>query len=482
MFRSRYGARTKCPGVAHAPGLARSSLTVSDMSMKPISLAVATVLLATSTAQDLQSQVAWRPSVAARTNADVSVSACFDTRLKRLLSMDTVAAGRTLKPCLISLSGGARRALSTPPFAAAGGLLRLGYDGLRGRVVCVVTLRSSNTTYETWEWNATVWTRANSTATNLESPMRRLHWDDQRKRLVMLSSDPGNTYGVYEYVASAWRERRVLSRVPMRGIYLGAAIDDQSRIMLLQLVDGRVESWLLEGAQWRVLTGAAPTPRLQSSLCFDTKRERFVLHGGVSDGATLGDSWEWQGAWQQRAAGASVSAQRYGHNLVFDGDACVAIGGYRRINSRLNWKTDEVLTYSAVQAASSSSFGRNCGGTLAPRVTTKRLPWLGQQASFSLTGEVSPWLVFTGASKSAWGSTVLPLDLSGIGMSKCNLLVSPDLVWSIGARTTEFAYPVLVQRSLVGQTYYHQVANFQPAANAAGLAWSGGLELRIGAP
>lgn len=49
---------------------------------------------------------------------------------------------------------------------------------------------------------------------------------------------------------------------------------------------------------FHLLTSEAPSERGLPALGFDGARGVFVLYGGFgADGASLGDTWEWDGAW-----------------------------------------------------------------------------------------------------------------------------------------------------------------------------------------
>jgi hypothetical protein len=53
-------------------------------------------------------------------------------------------------------------------------------------------------------------------------------------------------------------------------------------------------------------------------MAHDPRRGRVVLFGGITGGASAGDTWEWDGTnWSQRAPATSPSA-RHGHALVYD--------------------------------------------------------------------------------------------------------------------------------------------------------------------
>ena len=79
--------------------------------------------------------------------------------------------------------------------------------------------------------------------------------------------------------------------------------------------------------------------------------------------------------------------------------------------------------------------------------------------------------------------TPLPLDLTGIGMVGCSLLVSPDLTVPLltqgGATTIGLQIPN--DPTLATYSIYLQAALIDPLANPAGLTLSNGGIARLGA-
>lgn len=216
-------------------------------------------------------------------------------------------------------------------------------------------------------------------------------------------------------------------------------------------------------------------------MCYDPLRRRFVRHGGDAyPNQGPGGTWDYRddGGWKLRLP----KPNRAQYSLVWDGRACVAVGGGRRVNSRLSGAADDVEELRLLRPASASSFGKNCGTRAAPRLTSGLLPWIGQAAGVEMTGVAGPWLLLTGVSRNTWGSLSLPIDLSGARMPGCSLWIRPDFVAVAPSTGSVLQYRLPQDPSLVGIAYYHQGAQYQPNANAAGLVWSGALALRIGQP
>lgn len=64
----------------------------------------------------------------------------------------------------------------------------------------------------------------------------------------------------------------------------------------------RNDTWLLTNGAWSQVEGDGPSTRGSPAMGYDAGRDVFVLYGGFdAGGALLGDTWEWDGAWQCKA-------------------------------------------------------------------------------------------------------------------------------------------------------------------------------------
>jgi hypothetical protein len=56
------------------------------------------------------------------------------------------------------------------------------------------------------------------------------------------------------------------------------------------------QTWEWDGSSWsRVNTPNSPGTRTEIAVAFDSLRDRVVLFGGMSGGAVLHDTWEYDG-------------------------------------------------------------------------------------------------------------------------------------------------------------------------------------------
>lgn len=86
------------------------------------------------------------------------------------------------------------------------------------------------------------------------------------------------------------------------------------------------DTWLWNGRGWsRAAATAAPSPRLNARMVFDSARGRIVLFGGSGVNGTLGDTWEWDGTnWLRRATPTSPSP-RESTQLAYDSKRKVTV-------------------------------------------------------------------------------------------------------------------------------------------------------------
>ncbi|MBK8974391.1 MAG: hypothetical protein IPM29_00545 [Planctomycetes bacterium] len=77
------------------------------------------------------------------------------------------------------------------------------------------------------------------------------------------------------------------------------------------------DTWEWDGANWTQFASGGPTARYRHALAYDSQRDRVVLFGGYNAGIRFGDTWEWDGnVWTLVAA--TGPTPRYGHALVYD--------------------------------------------------------------------------------------------------------------------------------------------------------------------
>lgn len=89
--------------------------------------------------------------------------------------------------------------------------------------------------------------------------------------------------------------------------------------------------WGWDGVNWTGLDSAGPGNRLHAGLAYDARRDRLVLHGGLSRPATpgdepgrYGDTWEWSADGWRRFAGSGPGVRDH-TAMAYDPDREVVI-------------------------------------------------------------------------------------------------------------------------------------------------------------
>jgi hypothetical protein len=77
-----------------------------------------------------------------------------------------------------------------------------------------------------------------------------------------------------------------------------------------------VEIWAWDGASWTLLDNTGPSRRGNTSVAYDSARNRLVLFGGYN-GTNLRDTWEWNGDTWALVSNTGPSA-RFGHAMTYD--------------------------------------------------------------------------------------------------------------------------------------------------------------------
>ena len=128
--------------------------------------------------------------------------------------------------------------------------------------------------------------------------------------------------------------------------------------------------------------------------------------------------------------------------------------------------------------------------TLTPTQSAETLgdradPYVGSTTRYSFSkGTGSSAAIFTlGFSRASWNTIPLPLDLMPFGAPTCRVVASPEIVLTTptnraGNARVDLAWPSDV--AFVGGLVYTQFWSYDPAANALGLAVTGGIETRLG--
>ena len=382
----------------------------------------------------------------------------------------------------------------------------LAYDQRRGKVV-LFGGDNWGALSDTWEWDGVTWTQRTPASAPPARAGHALAYDSARGRVVLFGGGVNTVPIVYadtwEWDGSTWTQRLPAQGPPARWWH-GLAFDSARGRMVLfggqsaSLTHDLSDTWLWDGSAWSQAASAInPLSRSSFGLAYDSARRRVVLFGGYrqvgSTSSVLSDTWEWNGTqWTQRTPARGPIA-RSGHALAYDSmrGQVVLFGGsqYAIRSSSIADYTSDTWEYASLRPASFAAFGTGCPGSGGMPVLAGdigSLPWLGDNFDATLTnlgtGPFAVPFVILGDSKSTWGSTPLPLDLTSIGMPGCtlytSLVVSYQLLNIGGAATWSVPIPNLA--ILVGVSVFAQGAIVSPSTNPLNLVMSNAAELKLG--
>ncbi len=97
--------------------------------------------------------------------------------------------------------------------------------------------------------------------------------------------------------------------------------------------------------------------------------------------------------------------------------------------------------------------------------------------------QLSAGSLLLGTSRTSFGTVTLPFDLTVLGAPGCALLASPEILvplQSDARGTTAIGLTLPNDPGLVGSSVFGQAFLLDPAANPLGLAWSNGMQVKVG--
>ena len=330
-------------------------------------------------------------------------------------------------------------------FAGAG----LAFDASRGRTVMFCSRKNQPTIMDTWEWDGATWTQRTPSQSPPARSWSTMAYDEARARVVLyggLQSQTVAFHDTWEWDGITWTQR--FPATSFAGLMGCRMVYDRSRGKIV-LFGGAVPTfprlsysaatWEWDGTNWSFVTTTFPRARWWFGMCYDPVLGQCVIAGGDGDDGRFWDTW----------------------------------------------------LLGPTAAANVSPYGSGCpGGAGIPTLAevSGSLPWLGETFRASLTnlgptpGIYVPFFVL-GDSKTTWGSSTLPLDLTSLGMPGCSLNASPLFsgVLTNAAGQAGLLLPIPNFASLVGATLYAQGGVTDPDANLLGVVLSNGSALKLGA-
>ncbi len=183
--------------------------------------------------------------------------------------------------------------------------MKLVHDSTRARTLLFGGQDADRTEQtSTWAWDGGTWQRVAD-----DGPPFRAHFelvDDAASERVLLwgGYDGSRVHDdFWAWDGSAWRELDIAG--PSARSHAGMAVGRDGALLFGgatsvstfgSLTD---ETWILADEAWTQLEGDAPSARGMPALGYDQERDVMVLYGGFeASGASLADTWEWDGAWR----------------------------------------------------------------------------------------------------------------------------------------------------------------------------------------
>jgi hypothetical protein len=174
-----------------------------------------------------------------------------------------------------------------------------------------------------------------------------LVFDAARLRAVAFGGQAGQTLAgdTWEWDAEYWTQVSDIGPPPRQGHMLAYDAKRQRTVLFggtskIGLIEGQFvfgDTWEWDGEAWTQVADSGPLPRAFHGMTYDSKRERTVLFGGVTESqgqfVTFADTWSWDGKeWTEQED--SGPPGRNGHRLVYDTirDRVVLFGGVTNTN------------------------------------------------------------------------------------------------------------------------------------------------------
>jgi len=184
------------------------------------------------------------------------------------------------------------------------------YDVNRKRIVLFGgRLADGRVAGDTWEWAGMDWTQVEDTGPAARAA-HVMAYDSARGRTVLFGGEgvEQQIFGdTWEWTGQAWVQTAEFGATASSD---AAMAFDGKGVALFGGVDSRIaapgsqvfgNTWEWDGKHWTGRQDMGPGPRWHHAMAYDSKRQRMVLHGGLSvfsadardlTDRTLGDTWE----------------------------------------------------------------------------------------------------------------------------------------------------------------------------------------------
>ena len=370
-------------------------------------------------------------------------------------------------------------------------LTHLAYDSMRQVVVAVVGNQSTGVA--TYEWNGTSWALRDTGGIPARGNFS-ITYDAARGVTLLFGGNQGGNPGyadLWQWDGVGWTLIYIGGPTPRWNVQL--TYDAQRQTVLLfggygqwqgQQSQHLGDTWEWNGSHWAQHFGiASPPARRSAAFAFDSGRGKVVMVGGQTSAGLAQDTWEWDGTmWQQIAA-----------PLPITGSSSAAYDSGRGVLTLMSQQHDATWEYFSANPtqASFATYGTGCPGpTGIPSLTNVpgSVPVLGSQLQLELSNlPTSPFNLpvgFIGFDAQSWNGQPLPLSLTPLGFTGCQVwlapLLSEVLVNTGGTASWDITIPV--NAFALGAHVYFQAAVLAAGWNPGGFVFTNAGDAVIGTP
>ncbi len=360
------------------------------------------------------------------------------------------------------------------------------YDRGRARVVLWYSYASASMT---WEYDGLDWTNVTLPTNPPISNRNLMVYDASRGVIVMWVQGSGSLGGqTWEYDGITWTQRLTVGSPPQR-YDAGMVFDPVRGRAILHggfVYTGSAQvSWEYDGLAWTAVPSSFANPdKRDFAFAFDPYRRCAVLFGGSNFPGTP-STYEFRSpAWQLRTSVGPSS--RSGAAMAYDltREECILFGGRDTATAAV---LADTYRYRALNPAIVAPFGQGCTGTsVAPGLLPQpyHRPYLGTGFGVRLYSAPfnQPSFVAAGFSRVSYAGLPLPLPLTSIGMTGCELFVSAEVTLgtAVAGSNATLTIPLPAVPALVGTHVYLQGFVFDPGANPANLVDTRALDCTLG--
>jgi tetratricopeptide (TPR) repeat protein len=159
----------------------------------------------------------------------------------------------------------------------------------------------------TWEWDGTAWKKFEGTSPESRNAFAMIY-DSKRNKTVLYGGAGANKTifkdGVWEFDGIAWKNI-VTENNPGERISPGYAFDSKRNLFILfgGISKGELmnDLWAWDGTNWKLLSIDGPSKRTMGYLAYDKNRDKIILFGGrLGWPNDADDTWEWDGTkWRE---------------------------------------------------------------------------------------------------------------------------------------------------------------------------------------